>query len=137
MIVYNHNIKVYYKDIDKMGIVYYSRYFEYFEEARTELLKSIGLEVSNIENEGIHLPVIESHCEYKKGATFEEQLIIKTSISKIPRSKLKIKYKVFSKGYNDLCVKGYTVHAFINKNGKPTKPPFNIIAIFKDKGIEP
>ena len=45
MIEYDHCVKVYYKDVDQMGIVYYSRYFEYFEEARTELLDSIGLDV--------------------------------------------------------------------------------------------
>ena len=70
MIQYDHPVKVYYKDVDQMGIVYYSRYFEYFEEARTELLNSIGLDVTSIENEGIQLPVIESHCEYSKGAKF-------------------------------------------------------------------
>ena len=39
MVEHNYYVKVYYKDIDQMGIVYYSRYFEYFEQARTELLK--------------------------------------------------------------------------------------------------
>ena len=43
MTYYNHSIKVFYRDVDKMGIVYYSRYFEYFEEGRTEMLKSIGI----------------------------------------------------------------------------------------------
>ena len=43
MIEHIHPIKVYYRDIDKMGIVYYSRYIEYFEESRTELFASIGL----------------------------------------------------------------------------------------------
>ena len=61
MIQYDHRVKVFYKDVDQMGIVYYSRYFEFFEEARTELLDSIGLDVTTIENEGIQLPVITSH----------------------------------------------------------------------------
>ena len=49
MIQYDHPIKIYYKDVDQMGIVYYSRYYEYFEEARTELLASVGLDVTDIE----------------------------------------------------------------------------------------
>ena len=84
MIKYDHHLKVYYKDVDKMGIVYYSRYFEYFEEARTELLDSIGLDVTSIEKEGVELPVVESHCEYLKGAMFEQKLIVKASINDIP-----------------------------------------------------
>ena len=81
MISYDHKVKVYYRDVDKMGIVYHSRYLEYFEESRTELLKSIGLSVTKIENTGIMLPVISSHCEYFKGAHFEQGLVIKSSIS--------------------------------------------------------
>ena len=56
MIKYDHHIKIYYKDVDQMGIVYYSRYYEYFEEARTELLASIGLDVMEVEKRGITLP---------------------------------------------------------------------------------
>ena len=76
MIKYNFKTKVYYKDVDQMGIVYYSRYFEYFEQARTEMFSSVGLNVTKVEEEGIHLPVISSHCDYKKGARFENDLIM-------------------------------------------------------------
>ena len=58
---------MYYRDIDKMGIVYYSRYFEYFEESRTELFASIGLHITSIEQEGVTLPVISCHCDFKRG----------------------------------------------------------------------
>ena len=53
MISIDHRIKVYYRDVDQMGIVYNTRYLEYFEESRTELLKSIGLSVTKIEEAGI------------------------------------------------------------------------------------
>mgnify|MGYP000288605700 CR=1 FL=1 len=76
MISYNHKVKVYYRDVDQMGIVYHSRYLEYFEESRTELLKSIDLSVTKIEDTGIMLPVISSHCEYFKGAHFEHTYTI-------------------------------------------------------------
>ena len=49
MISFDHRVKIFYKDVDQMGIVYYSRYFEYFEEARTELLSSLGLGVTDVE----------------------------------------------------------------------------------------
>ena len=81
MISFDHRVKIFYKDVDQMGIVYYSRYFEYFEEARTELLASIGLGVTDVEKKGIMLPVISSHCDYLKGARFEQNIIIRASIS--------------------------------------------------------
>ena len=132
MIQYDHPVKVYYKDVDQMGIVYYSRYFEYFEEARTELLNSIGLDVTSIENQGIQLPVIESHCEYSKGAKFEQDLIIKTAILDIPKARLKIDYNVYKDHSNELLVKGYTVHAFMNQSGRAIRIPDLVLNTIKD-----
>ena len=123
MIQYDHPIKIYYKDVDQMGIVYYSRYYEYFEEARTELLESIGLDVTNVEKSGITLPVISSHCEYNKGAKFEQNILVKASIESKPKSKLHIDYLVFIENEKDFIVSGYTEHAFVNNNGKAVRAP--------------
>ena len=123
MISYNHKVKVYYRDVDQMGIVYHSRYLEYFEESRTELLKSIGLSVAKIEDTGIMLPVISSHCEYFKGAHFEQELIIKSSISILPKAKLDIDYSILCSESSIIYVKGYTTHAFVNKSNKPVRVP--------------
>ena len=133
MIRYDHPIKVYYKDIDQMGIVYYSRYFEFFEEARTEMLSSIGLDYSNIEENGAMLPVIEAHCEYKKGATFSQDLIVKTYIRELPKVKIKFEYKICPAGSDEILLTGYTVHACTNLKGKPVKMPKYIRKILQDK----
>ena len=132
MIIYNHPIKVYYKDIDQMGIVYYSRYFEYFEEARTEMLSSIGLDYSNIEENGSMLPVIEAHCEYIKGATFSQDLIVKTYIRELPKVKIKFEYKICPAGSDEILLTGYTVHACTNLKGKPVKMPKYIRKTLQD-----
>ncbi len=117
MISFDHRVKIFYKDVDQMGIVYYSRYFEYFEEARTELLASIGLGVTDVEKKGIMLPVISSHCDYLKGARFEQNIIIRASISTEPRSKLQIDYSVFIENEKEPIATGYTDHAFVNDRG--------------------
>ena len=127
MIQYDHPIKIYYKDVDQMGIVYYSRYYEYFEEARTELLASIGLDVMEVEKRGITLPVISSHCDYKRGAKFEQNILVKTSIDSIPKSKLRIDYFVFIENEKDFIVNGYTEHAFVNKGGQAVRAPKMIL----------
>ena len=132
MIRYDHPIKVYYKDIDQMGIVYYSRYFEFFEEARTEMLSSIGLDYSNIEENGAMLPVIEAHCEYKKGATFSQDIIVKTYIRELPKVKIKFEYKICPAGSDEILLTGYTVHACTNLKGKPVKKPKYIRKILQD-----
>ena len=123
MIQYDHPIKIYYKDVDQMGIVYYSRYYEYFEEARTELLASIGLDVTKVEKSGIRLPVISSHCDYKTGAKFEQNILVRASIESSPKSKLHIDYFVFVENEKDFIVNGYTEHAFVNNHGKAVRVP--------------
>lgn len=122
MIEYNYKIRVYYRDVDQMGIVYYTRYLEYFEAARTELLRSIGFDVTKVEEMGYFMPVIACHCDYKRSAKFDDELNIVTKINELPRSSMKIEYEVFNSS-KELLITGYTVHSFINSNGKAVKPP--------------
>ena len=133
MIQYDHPIKIYYKDVDQMGIVYYSRYYEYFEEARTELLASIGLDVMEVEKRGITLPVISSHCDYKRGAKFEQNILVEASIDSKPKSKLHIDYFVFIENEKDFIVNGYTEHAFVNKRGRAVRAPKMILDALDQK----
>ena len=122
MISHSFKTKIYYKDVDQMGIVYYSRYFEFFESARTELLASIGLAVRNIEEDDVFLPVINATCDYKRGAKFEDEITIVSSIDDLPTSRLVINYRVLSSDGSILAT-GSTAHGFINENGTPKRPP--------------
>ena len=133
MISFDHRVKIFYKDVDQMGVVYYSRYFEYFEEARTELLASIGLGVTDVEKKGIMLPVISSHCDYLKGARFEQNIIIRASISTAPRSKLQIDYTVFVDNEKEPIASGYTEHAFVNDKGIAVRAPKMILERLNQK----
>ena len=133
MISFDHRVKIFYKDVDQMGIVYYSRYFEYFEEARTELLASIGLGVTDVEKKGIMLPVISSHFDYLKGARFEQNIIIRAGISTEPRSKLQIDYSVFIEDENEPIATGYTEHAFVNDKGAAVRAPKMILERLNQK----
>ena len=128
---YKFQTKVYYKDVDKMGVAYYSRYFEYFEQGRTELLNSVGLNVSEIENQGVFLPVVLAHCEYNKSARFEDEIIIVSKINEIPKSRLKINYLITKRDSTEKIAYGWTEHAFMKKNGKPTRPPKLILDSIK------
>jgi len=132
VIEYTHPVKVYYRDIDKMGVVYYSRYFEYFEESRTELFASIGLQITNVEKEGVTLPVISSQCDFKKGARFEDVILIRSWVNEKPRSTLKIFYNAVLKRKNHLLASGYTIHAFVNSAGRPIKPPKSILVYMQE-----
>jgi len=135
MIEHNFKTKIYYKDVDLMGITYYSRYLEFFEQARTELLNSLSLNVSDIENLGFYLPVITAHCEYKISTKFEDKIIVKSQISENPKLKLKIDYKITKNKSNQIVVSGYTHHVFMNKDSKVIRVPDFIKNILKKRLI--
>ena len=131
MLFLDYLIKIFYKDIDQMGLVYYSRYFEFFEQARTELLNNIGIKVTSIEELGYFLPVISATCDYKEGAKFEDEIIVKTVIEGMIGIKLKINYEIYRKSDNHLLVTGHTLHVFTDKKGKPKRPPKFFIEKFR------
>ena len=110
-----------------MGVVYYARYYEYFEAARTELLQSISIDVTSIEDEGYFLPVITSHCDYKLGANFEDLLLVKTLINKSPKATMRIDYEIYRSNNNELLVTGHTIHAITDQSGKAVKPPKKLL----------
>ena len=132
MIKFTYKTKIYYKDVDQMGIVYYSRYYEYFEAARTELLQSIAIDVTTIEDDGYFMPVVTSHCEYKIGANFEDIILVETSINELPKATMRIDYEIYRNKNSDLLVTGYTTHAFTAKSGKPVKPPKKLIEVLRN-----
>ena len=131
MTSFDYLTKIFYKDIDQMGLVYYSRYFEFFEQARTELLNDMGIKVTVIEESGYLLPVISATCDYKEGAKLEDEIIVKTVIEDMIGIKLKINYEIYRKSDNHLLVTGHTFHVFTDKKGEPKRPPKFFIKKFR------
>ena len=132
MIKFTYKTKVYYKDVDQMGVVYYARYYEYLEAARTELLQSINIDVTAVEDDGYFMPVVTSHCDYKIGATFEDILLVETFINELPKATMRIDYEIYKNKNSDLLVSGYTTHAFTDKSGKPVKPPKRLLEVLQN-----
>ncbi|BAH05493.1 hypothetical protein CKR_0442 [Clostridium kluyveri NBRC 12016] len=107
-----------YVETDKMGIVHHSNYYIYFEEARTQFIKNIGISYSKIEENGIMFPLIESNCRYIQGAKYEDELIIKTWIKELTPVKAKFNYSVIRENDQKEIAKGSTLHTFVDNNFK-------------------
>ena len=112
-----------YAHIDKMGIVYYANYFVYFEMARAALLREAGLPYGEMESRGVMLPVVESHCEYKKPAHYDDLLVVLSTCVSIKGTRLRIEYEI-KRGDEDgdLIVTGYTEHVCMSTEGKVLRP---------------
>ncbi|MBW4829580.1 MAG: acyl-CoA thioesterase [Clostridiaceae bacterium] len=114
-------IRVRYKETDQMGIVYYGNYFTWFEVGRNEFFRELGLTCGELEEEQVLLPVIETGCKYISSAKFDEEVIIKTKLTKLEGVRLTLEYEIYRKDNNELLVEGFTKHAFVDKSLKPVR----------------
>jgi acyl-CoA thioester hydrolase len=112
-------IKVRYVETDQMGIVHHSNYFAWFEVGRTELIKQQGLSYKEIEARGVIIPLIECGAQFKTGAKYEDELIIRTSMSLLTPVKMDLNYEVIRDSDGKLLATGFTRHAFTNRQLKP------------------
>ena len=123
MLEHRYQLRVRYSNVDQLGVVYYSRYLEYFEAARDEIMRAIGLPYSQFEQAGYAMPVVEAHCVYHRGAHFDDLLTIISRISAMPTARLRIDYEILRENESQPLVSGYTIHAFVNQSGKAVRPP--------------
>jgi acyl-CoA thioester hydrolase len=137
--VENYRHRVLYGDTDQMGVVYYANYLRFFEGARNEWIRSLGLTYAQIEERGIMLPVFEASIQYLKPARYDDLLDIKI-VATHTRVKIRFEYKVHRVGggagsagggrnpegvalEDEVLALGHTVHACVGRDGRPTRAP--------------
>ncbi|HHZ64624.1 MAG TPA: acyl-CoA thioesterase [Flavobacteriales bacterium] len=89
-------IRVRYGETDRMGYVYYGNYAEYFEVARVEALRSLGLSYKDTEDKGILLPVHTYDIKFLAPAHYDDELLIKTHIIEMPRARIRFRYETLN-----------------------------------------
>ena len=135
MYSFETRLRVRYAETDQMSFVYYGVYTEYYEVGRVELLRSLGISYKELEEMGFSLPVVNLNINYKKPAFYDDEIVIKTSVKKMPSAKIKFYYEIFNH-YGDLLNTGEVTLVFINQaTGKPCLPPSLIIKNFKKAGL--
>jgi len=133
MITSETKIRVRYADTDQMKMIYHSKYLEYFEQGRSDLLRAIGLPYPKIESMGFYLPVIEAHAKFLKAGRYDDLLTVRTMLSEPPQVRVTIEYAIINEDSQELLVAGYTVHGFVDAaNGKPTRPPTEFLTLVEN-----
>jgi acyl-CoA thioester hydrolase len=127
------SIRVRYADTDQMRVVHHSKYFEYFEMGRSDLIRALGLPYGDMEAKGIFLPVIAADAKFIKPAQYDEILIVETSIREMPVVTMTIDYRILRENKQECIAEGRTVHGFLNaKTGKPTRAPKEFLQLFNN-----
>lgn len=113
-----------------MGVVYYANYLVWFEVARTDLLRQAGWSYRAMEADGFVLPVVEAHCAYRQSARYDDELDIRTRGLMLSPVRLRFDYQIVRAVDEALLAEGHTVHAVLDTQGKPTRLPAQVLAMF-------
>lgn len=123
--------KVPYADTDQMGVVYYANYLVYFERSRNQLLDDIELPYVKLEAEGLALPVVTAHVDYKKPAHFADTLVIHAWLAWAKGVRVQVNCEIY-RG-EELLTTGHTIHACLDiEKRRPTRVPARFYSVLAE-----
>lgn len=117
------HIRVRYAETDQMGVVYYANYLVWFEVARTDWLRQAGATYRQMERDGVSLPVIEAHAEYRRAARYDDELEIRAAATLMTAVRVRFDYEVWRSGEGGPLATGHTIHAAMDRSGRPCRLP--------------
>lgn len=124
-------VRVRYGETDQMGYAYYGFYAMYYEVARVESLRQLGLTYKEIEAQGIIMPVLENKSKYILPARYDELLRIVTTLREKPGIRIKFEYEIYNQE-NKLIHIGETLLVFVDKRtSKPCLPPDSMVKVLE------
>ena len=121
------SFRIRYSETDQMGVVYHGNYAQYLEMGRVEWLRALGVSYRSMEENGIMLPVISLHMDFKKSALYDDLITVATTLKKRPSVKIEFDYKIYNEA-KEILVEANTVLAFMDMHTKrPIKCPDYIL----------
>lgn len=116
-------MRVWYVDTDQMGIVHHSNYVRYYEAARSDLMRDLGLSYAEMERRGVMMPILEVHSYYKASALYDELISVEISVEVLPKARITFHYRIFNES-GKLLNTGSTVLGFMHSESRrPTRAP--------------
>ncbi len=129
MFIKEVKLRVRYAETDRMGYAYYGNYATYFEVARVEAMRALGISYRKLEDDGVLLPVSEFNVKYKKPAYYDDEITIKVTIKVLPHIRFQFHYETFN-DQGEILNSAFTELVFVNKEtGRPMAIPENIKAL--------
>jgi acyl-CoA thioester hydrolase len=119
-------IRVRYAETDQMGYVYHGNYATYFEVARVEALRSLGVTYNELEKQGIMMPVLEIKTKFIRPAKYDQTLTIRVYIKKLPHVRVLFEYEVFNEAQELLTVAETTLVFVDAHTMKPIPTPTSV-----------
>ena len=109
-------IRVRYAETDRMGLLHHANYLIYFEQARTELLRDVGMTYREMEDQGFLLVLTKIEVKYKRPARYDDVLTIRTTVARTTPVRIEHAYQVL-RG-EELLAEGTSTLACVDRDGK-------------------
>ena len=113
-----------------MGIVYYANYLVWFEVGRTDWLRGSGWSYRDMEADGFSLPVIEARCTYHESARYDDTIEVRTTGALASPVRIQFLYEVVRAADGATLATGMTMHAALDRNGRPRRLPDRVRTLF-------
>ncbi|MDP9958070.1 acyl-CoA thioester hydrolase [Epilithonimonas hungarica] len=136
MIHTTNTIRVRYGETDPMRYVYYGNYAEYFEVARVELFRTLGISYDQIEKRGILLPVSEYKIKYLKPGLYDQLLEIHTYVKKVPGVKIEFDYEIYNEDKIKITEASTTLFFLDAETNKIVRCPDFLLDLIKENWKE-
>jgi acyl-CoA thioester hydrolase len=115
------SIRVRYAETDRMGLLHHANYLVYFEQARTELLRSLGCTYRDMEDQGYLLVLTRFEVRYRRPAHYDDVLTIRTHVERTTAVRIDHRYEVVRNG--ELLAEGSSTLACVDRDGRPQALP--------------
>ena len=113
--------RVRYSETDQMRVAYHPNYIIWFELGRVAFLRQLGFSYSEMEEDGMHLPLVEVRCRYKHPARYDDEITVRTRLAQMRTSLLRFRFEVVRKSDERLLAEGESVHMVVGNDLRPTR----------------
>ncbi len=110
------SIRVRYAETDRMGLLHHANYLVYFEQGRTELLRSLGLAYKDFEDQGYLLVLIRAEIRYRSPVRYDDLLTLRTTVIRTTAVRVDHRYELFRDG--TMVAEGSTTLACVDREGR-------------------
>ncbi len=114
-----------------MGIVHHSNYIKFFEVARTEWLRAMGVTYAEMERRGVMMPIVDVSIKYRKPAYYDELISVTAYVDELPMARMNFRYEVRGEDGRDIA-SGTTTLGFIDsQTRRPQRAPQWLLDVIK------
>jgi len=130
-------IRIYYEDTDCGQVVYYANYLRFFERARTEFLRRLGVDVAHWMEQGLLFTVTHAELDYHAPARYGDVLYVGTTVTDVRKVRFSLAHEILRKDDRQRLVTGATTLACVGPDGRPARIPEAVLTVLEGARAAP